>query len=76
MTRLLDFLFACRHNRYTFPQSSRGSHDTTVSCLECGAQLNYDWQAMKVTGPVTPCGVLIPCPVAKARKETLNVVGF
>ncbi len=46
---LLDALFGCRHKRVslpiTMPQQRRRTY---VVCLECGAELPYDWNAMKL----------------------------
>lgn len=49
-------LFGCRHRNYTFPITSRQSPlspaqsqtGTYVACLDCGQDLPYDWQRMKV----------------------------
>jgi len=43
---LASYVFGCRHARYSFPQTVRGK--TTVACLECGKELRYDWQNMRV----------------------------
>jgi hypothetical protein len=54
---LYEALFGCRHSRYSFPMTVRGSArrpqaatltGTYVSCLDCGKELPYDWQEMKV----------------------------
>lgn len=54
---ILDFLFGCIHERYTFPQTVRPGQrrseaacvtGTYVCCLECGKELPYDWSRMKV----------------------------
>ena len=56
-SRLLDTLFGCSHARYTFPitirnRARRGSAalltGTYVTCLDCGRELSYDWNEMKV----------------------------
>jgi hypothetical protein len=55
--RLMDFLFGCRHSRYSFPVTIRGAArrpqasaltGTYVACLDCGREFPYDWQDMRV----------------------------
>ena len=57
IARLLDAVFGCWHSRYSFPRTvHRGSPrnaaalltGTYVVCLDCGKELPYDWQAMRV----------------------------
>ncbi len=55
VSELLDAVFGCRHKRYSFPMTVRSGPAggvqrkmTYVVCLDCGKQLHYDWQAMKV----------------------------
>jgi hypothetical protein len=57
--KLLDAFFGCGHGNYSFPMSTRsGSRrnvaasltGTYVVCLDCGKELPYDWQDMKVIG--------------------------
>jgi hypothetical protein len=54
---LIDALFGCRHPRYSFPVTLRGTNrrpqagaltGTYVACLDCGREFPYDWQEMKV----------------------------
>jgi hypothetical protein len=63
ITKLVDAVFGCWHNRYSFPITMR-SHSRKISrpskaasltgmyvvCLDCGKELPYDWQEMKVIG--------------------------
>jgi hypothetical protein len=57
LERLLDGLFGCWHDNYTFPMTirphpaRRGSLrlGTYVVCLQCGKELAYDWNRMRVT---------------------------
>jgi hypothetical protein len=55
---VLNTLFGCPHRKTTFPltaQSRSGSavrRETYVVCLECGAEFGYDWQAMRIRGPL------------------------
>ena len=55
--RLYDAVFGCKHSRYSFPVTIRGKArrpqaailtGTYVACLDCGKELPYDWQEMKV----------------------------
>jgi len=57
MTKLIDAFFGCRHPRYSFPVTMRGTAHrpqagaltgTYVVCLECGREFPYDWEEMKV----------------------------
>jgi hypothetical protein len=57
MAKLADTFFGCWHPRYSFPVTIRGKGrrpqaaaltGTYVACLDCGKELPYDWQEMKV----------------------------
>jgi RNA polymerase subunit RPABC4/transcription elongation factor Spt4 len=57
IAKLIDTLFGCSHNRYSFPVTvRRGTRrpqaatltGTYVACLDCGKEFAYDWQEMKV----------------------------
>jgi len=57
MARMMDALFGCWHARYSFPITvRRGTRrskaasvtGTYVVCLDCGKEMPYDWQQMKV----------------------------
>jgi len=57
--KLFDAFFGCWHGHYSFPITTRpGSRrsqaasltGTYVVCLDCGKELPYDWQDMKVIG--------------------------
>ena len=50
-TGLVPFLlrvlgWGCSHDNYTLPMRLPGATELTVSCLQCGARLRYDWQRM------------------------------
>ena len=56
-SRLMDAMFGCWHSRYSFPITVRGGSrrnraafrtGTYVVCLDCGKELAYDWQEMRV----------------------------
>ena len=54
--KLLDAVFGCWHQHYSFPITLRGSRrnqaaaltGTYVVCLDCGKELPYDWNSMRV----------------------------
>jgi len=57
IARLYEAFFGCKHSRYSFPVSVRrmtrrpeaaALTGTYVACLDCGRELPYDWQEMKV----------------------------
>ena len=57
-SRLMETIFGCWHSHYSFPMTVRaGSRrnqaaarlGTYVVCLDCGKELAYDWQQMRVT---------------------------
>lgn len=56
---LVQYLFGCPHRKTTFPLTCEDTSDggaarrraTYVSCLECGAELAYDWEQMRVGPP-------------------------
>lgn len=61
---LLNSLFGCSHRRTTFPltpvrktsgfqASSAPRRDMYVTCLDCGKELAYNWEEMRVGKPVS-----------------------
>lgn len=59
IANLFDAVFGCSHRHYSFPRSfgRRGGvginaaaklTGTYVACLDCGKELPYDWETMKV----------------------------
>jgi hypothetical protein len=69
---LLTWLYGCQHQRTTFPLTPRGETDRqspTVTCLDCGRQFEYSWEAMRRGRPVgQPDKPIVPCPVEAARR--------
>jgi hypothetical protein len=63
MLNLFDAIFGCKHSRYTFPitlksrsgrrNSAASITGTYVACLDCGKDLPYDWEEMKVISSAT-----------------------
>ncbi|MBV9342839.1 MAG: hypothetical protein JO159_18395 [Acidobacteria bacterium] len=58
LARILDSLFRCMHRRYSFPitlkqnPSARAAGIRTyVVCLDCGKELPYDWDEMRIVKP-------------------------
>jgi hypothetical protein len=57
--KILDALFGCWHSRYSFPITVRARSrsqapaptGTYVVCLDCGKELPYDWNEMRVIRP-------------------------
>ena len=58
-SRILEGLFGCWHNRYSFPITvKKGQRSvaafatgTYVVCLDCGKELPYDWKEMRIVSP-------------------------
>jgi len=63
IAKLVEALFGCWHNRYSFPITIRANARKLsrpsaaaaltgmyVVCLDCGRELPYDWQQMRVIG--------------------------
>ena len=62
MLQFINLLFGCWHRRTTFPVTPRKSGGSTlagatrfgtyVACLDCGKELAYDWNEMRMGAPV------------------------
>ena len=57
IAKLVDAMFGCRHSNYSFPITTKPAlrrtaaaamTGTYVVCLDCGAELPYDWSEMQV----------------------------
>jgi hypothetical protein len=57
LSKLMDVMFGCRHARYSFPITVRAASrkgvlgqrsGTYVACLDCGKELCYDWNEMRI----------------------------
>ncbi len=75
VAKLLDAFFGCWHTRYSFPLTVRPGvrrnraasvTGTYVVCLDCGKELPYDWQEMRVVTDATSNSRRVP---ALATKE-------
>lgn len=62
---IIDTLFGCSHQHTTFPltptrkaagftASGAARSATYVACLDCGKELAYDWDGMRIGQPVPP----------------------
>ena len=54
LDKLVDVLLRCPHRHRTFPIKLRSPKTgkrtgTYVVCLDCGAELAYDWERMRLT---------------------------
>jgi hypothetical protein len=74
-----NLLFRCPHRRLTrpiTPVSKPGvpSGETYVVCLECGKQFYYDWEKMRLGGPVERSATkgVLPPDLPKLRKSRLK----
>jgi hypothetical protein len=75
VVRLIDALFGCWHSHYSFPITVRQGlgrnpaamlTGTYVVCLDCGKELPYDWQEMRIV--TAPGHLSAPVP-SLATKE-------
>lgn len=60
IAKFMDAVFGCWHTHYSFPITVRAGKrcgagaaraGTYVVCLDCGKELPYDWQQMRVVSP-------------------------
>lgn len=57
MDSLLSIVGRCPHDRYSWPQTIKTGKDkgkTTVSCLDCGKTLPYDWEGLGKEEEIKP----------------------
>jgi hypothetical protein len=75
--KMFDAVFGCRHSQYTFPMTIKhvarrnsaavAATGTYVVCMECGKELPYDWQSMKVvSGAEMASGRVAALPTKEA----------
>ena len=54
--RLMELLFGCWHAHTSKPITLRanvaGPLATYVVCLDCGKEFEYDWNRMRISGPI------------------------
>ena len=67
LANVFDALFGCWHKNYSFPRSIRRGErspvakvtGTYVVCLDCGKELPYDWNTMRiVSAPREAAGIV------------------
>lgn len=78
-----DGLFGCRHKRTSFPRtmgtrldrSANRQTGTYVVCLDCGKEFGYDWEEMRILGPLpqTKYGELGPI-VTKRKMPFVSLI--
>ena len=79
-SRVLDALFGCWHNRYSFPITVKKGRRSAVAsvtgtyvvCLDCGKQFQYDLEHMELGKPIershTDCVVPADMPQPRGHK--------
>jgi hypothetical protein len=73
IAKIFDAVFGCRHSQYSFPitvphkrrNAPAAIAGTYVVCLECGKEMPYDWQRMKVTTLAKQANVPVAALAAK-----------
>jgi hypothetical protein len=45
---ILNMVFRCGHRHLTRPITPRGGGQAYVACLDCGRQLQYDLETMRI----------------------------
>jgi hypothetical protein len=73
-SKVLESFFGCWHGHYSFPITvKRGRRSaaakvtgTYVVCLDCGKEMPYDWQQMKIVGADAE---RVPVAASLATKE-------
>ena len=76
---LVDMLFGCWHNNYSFPLSAKSGQrrnqaaqatGTYVVCLDCGKEFAYDWKQMKVVNHApSPSTTLVDASAPLVSKQ-------
>jgi hypothetical protein len=73
-----NLIFRCSHRRTSFPlrpptKAGQPPGDMCVVCLDCGKRFHYDWELMRIGGPVEDAAVEdIAAPKAPSRKSKLR----
>ena len=74
VAKLMDALFGCWHSDYSFPITVRQGlrrnraamlTGTYVVCLDCGKELPYDWQEMRIVSKNRDSAVAVPSLATK-----------
>ena len=86
---ILNSFFACSHKRTTFPMTparrcadipvaSTPRQGTYVACLDCGKELGYDWDNMRIGKPVAvrvPSRQVQPLALSPADTTFIHLAG-
>jgi hypothetical protein len=67
-----NLIFRCRHRHTSFPlrpptKVGQPPGDMCVVCLDCGKRFFYDWELMRIGGPVEDAAA--PKPVSRKSKS-------
>jgi hypothetical protein len=68
-----NLMLRCRHRRTSFPlrphtKPGQPPAEMCVTCLDCGKRFHYDWELMRIGGPVED----LAAPKAPSRKSKLR----
>ena len=73
-----NLIFRCSHKRTSFPlrpptKAGQPPGDMCVVCLDCGKRFHYDWELMRMGGPVEDVAVEdVATPKTANRKSKLR----
>jgi hypothetical protein len=73
-----NLIFRCSHKRTSFPlrpptKAGQPPGDMCVTCLDCGKRFHYDWELMRIGGPVEDAAVEdVATPKPANRKSKLR----
>src|SRR3954465_11119024 len=78
---LYAFFFGCFHAKTTFPMTVTTNsavegevlRRTYVACLECGEELAYNWDKMKIEGRSRAFPRRVSAPVISIARETQSI---
>lgn len=57
MRAIFELVFGCKHTNYTWPITTKkkdGTKETTVSCLDCGKTMKYDFAKLGSEEVIAP----------------------
>ena len=74
---ICNLIFRCRHRRTSFPlrpptKAGQPPGDMCIVCLDCGKRFYYDWELMRIGGPVEEKVEDVTAPKAAVRKSKLR----
>ena len=75
-----NLIFRCGHKRTSFPlrpptKAGQPPGEMSVTCLDCGKRFYYDWELMRMGGPVEDApaeDVAAPAPKTDGRKSRMR----